>query len=308
MNTSSKVPSVRIGTNPIAWSNDAMPELGGETPLNTCLQQAALAGFTGIEMGGKFPREPKALASVLARFKLSLISGWYSANLVDNSVEQEWAQLEPHIDLLCSQGCSVLVFAETWQESFMETYRPMSTRPTLAADRFAQYGHKLSDLADKCLEKGIRLAVHHHIGSVIESQQDVIDLMHNTRESVGLLLDTGHAVSCGVDPLVVIQEFGSRICHVHCKDIRKPQWEIAKAKDQGFMESVLEGMFTVPGDGFIDYPAILAALNQAAYSGWLVVEAEQDPEKADPFVYAQKGYQYLARQAELAGFCIDYSA
>lgn len=295
--------SIRIGINPIGWSNDAMPELGGNTPLATCLSETAQAGYSGIEMGGKFPREPEELRRTLAAHGLKLISGWYSGNLVEHTAEKEWTLSQPHLQLLKSQGCEVLVYAETWQESFMETYRPMSTRPVIDDTAMETYAARLTEFADLCLsELGIRLAIHHHLGTIIESGEDIDRLMALAGPSVGLLLDTGHCVSGGANPLEVLRKHGERVCHVHCKDVRPHQFERAKAKDMGFMEAVLEGLYTVPGDGCIDYPSILAELKALNYQGWLVVEAEQDPKLANPLEYARLGYDYLERTAQSVGY------
>ncbi len=298
--------SIRIGINPIGWSNDAMPELGGDTPLETCLAEAAQVGYSGIELGGKFPREPEALRQVLATHALRLISGWYSGNLIDNSVEQEWALLQPHLALLKSQGCRVLVYAETWRESFMETNRPMSSRPVIDTAEMRPYAARLTELADRCLyDFNIRLAIHHHIGTIIQSDADIDQLMALAGPSVGLLLDTGHCLSAGADPVKVLERHAARVCHVHCKDVRAPQLKQAIGEDMGFMQAVLQGLYTVPGDGCIDYPALLAGLKSHNYQGWLVVEAEQDPQIANPLTFARMGYDYLHQSARAAGFDIS---
>lgn len=298
--------AIRIGINPIGWSNDAMPELGADTPLETCLSEAAQVGYSGIELGGKFPREPGALSQVLSTHALELISGWYSGNLIEHSVEQEWTLLQPHLELLKSQGCRVLVYAETWHESFMETRRPMSSRPVIDDAQMHDYATRLTDLADRCLyDYNMRLAIHHHIGTIIQSDSDIDQLMALAGPSVGLLLDTGHCLSAGADPVAVLARHGARVCHVHCKDVRAPQLQQALGEDMGFMQAVLHGLYTVPGDGCIDYPALLAGLKAIGYQGWLVVEAEQDPQVANPLVYARMGYDYLHQSARSAGFEIS---
>ncbi|GGO84496.1 myo-inosose-2 dehydratase [Marinobacterium nitratireducens] len=297
--------TIRIGINPIGWSNDAMPELGGDTPLETCLSEAAQVGYSGIEMGGKFPREAETLSQVLEGHGLQLISGWYSGNLVARSADEEWRLAGPHLQLLASQGCKVLVYAETWNESFMEICRPMSTRPLIDDTGMQAYAARLTEFADRCLaEYGIRLGIHHHIGTIIESGDDIDRLMALAGPSVGLLLDTGHCLSGGIDPIEVLRRHGARVCHVHCKDVRAPELEKARVKDLGFMEAVLEGLYTVPGDGCIDYPTLLSGLKALGYQGWLVVEAEQDPEVANPLQYARMGYDYLERTARTAGYAI----
>lgn len=299
--------TIKLGTNPIAWSNDALPELGKDTHLATCLSEASRAGFSGIEMGGKFPQNPAELSAVLAQHKLQLISGWYSGLLANRSVEDEWQALQPHLKLLLSQDCKVLIYAETWAEIFCDVYHPMSQRPSLTPIEITQYAEKLTALATLCLSENIQLAVHHHLGSIIETESDIDQLMTATGPSVGLLLDTGHCLVAGIDPISIINRHGSRICHVHCKDVRPVVLAQALRADMGFMQAVLQGLYTVPGDGCIDYPAILASLYAQNYSGWLVVEAEQDPELANPFHYAKMGFESLEQSALAAGFQIDNS-
>ena len=177
-------------------------------------------------------------------------------------------------------------------------------RPSLGADEWPAYGRKLTALAERMADFGVRMAFHHHMGTIVETDADVGLLMRHTGEAVGLLYDTGHSAFSGGDPLGLIKAHVKRVVHVHCKDARKAMLEHARATDMSFMGAVMEGIFTVPGDGFIDYPAILAVLAEADYSGWMVVEAEQDPAKAHPLTYATMGFRNLSRMARDAGFTI----
>lgn len=296
--------SVRIGINPITWTNDDMPELGGDTPLETCLAEAKQAGYAGIEMGGKFPRNAAELRPIMQRHGLALISGWYDGRIRDRSAADEFVAATPHLQLLKDMGCSHVVYADTSGGSHGGVATPISARPRLDAGDWPDYGRKVTALADKMAEFGVRMAFHHHMGTVVESDREVDLLMQHTGPSVGLLFDSGHSIFSGGDPVALARRHARRIVHVHCKDSRKPVLEAARQKDQSFMGAVLDGIYTVPGDGFIDYPAILTALHDAGYQGWLVVEAEQDPKKAHPLTYAKMGYENLSRFAREAGFTI----
>ena len=292
---------VRLGISPIGWSNDDLPELGGDTALETCLAEARLAGFQGIELGNKFPLDPAVLRPILERHGLSLISGWYSGRLLDRSVTEELAVIEVHRALLVAMGCAVLVYAETSRSIAGDRCRPLSGRPRLGDGGWRDFGGRLTDLAQRLSRRGIRLVYHHHIGSVVESEAEIDRLMAATGDSVALLLDTGHLAFAGVDPAVLARRYGHRIAHVHCKDVRRDVLAGVRAGDASFLAAVLDGVFTVPGDGCIDFGAVLAALAAADYRGWLVVEAEQDPAKAPPLAYARLGFAYLSAAAARAG-------
>jgi inosose dehydratase len=286
--------SVRLGISPIGWSNDDLPELGGDIALDTCLAEAREAGFEGIELGHKFPRDPALLRPLLAHRGLHLVSGWYSGRLLERSVAEELEAVEPHRALLAAMGCTVLVYAETTGGIAGDRTRPLSSRPSLLDEGWHDFGIRLTELADRLVEQGIRLAYHHHMGTVVETAAEIDRLMATTGGSVGLLLDTGHLSFAGVDPANIAWRHRLRINHVHCKDVRSGVLARARAADQSFLDSVLDGVFTVPGDGGIDFAAVLGALKAANYRGWLVVEAEQDPAKAPPLVYARRGFAYLS--------------
>jgi myo-inosose-2 dehydratase len=283
--------AVRIGANPIGWSNDDMRELGGETPLETCLAEAKEAGFEGMELGHKFPREPKALGAVLGKFGLSLVSGWYSAELLLRDADEEMKHLRPHLDLLKSLGSNVLVFAETSNAIHGDRSKPLADRPVLPADRWVEFGKRMTAVGDATLKEGVRLVYHHHMGTIVESEKEIDALMANTGPSVHLLLDSGHATFGGADPAALARRYRDRISHVHTKDVRRDVMEKARKERLSFLDAVIAGVFTVPGDGMVDYPAMFREL--PGYSGWVVVEAEQDPKKAHPLTYAKMGYKNL---------------
>jgi inosose dehydratase len=292
---------VSLGISPIGWSNDDLPKLGGDTPLETCLAEARLAGYEGIELGHKFPRDPVVLRPILERFGLSLISGWHSGRLLERSVREEMAAIDPHCALLVAMGCSVLVFAETSGSIAGDRRRPLSSRPQLGDGSWLDFGSRLTEVAEHLLQRGIRLAYHHHMGTVIENAAEIDRLMAATGDAVGLLLDTGHAAFAGADPAVLVRRYEDRIKHVHCKDVRRQMLARVRASNASFLDAVVDGVFTVPGDGCIAFDEVLAALAAARYRGWLVVEAEQDPVKAPPLAYARLGFDHLSFTAARAG-------
>jgi inosose dehydratase len=284
---------VRIGINPLTWSNDDLPALGGDTPLSQCLSEGAQAGYAGFELGNKFPREAAVLRPLLAEHNLDLISGWYSARLLERSVEEEIFEMESHVNLLSQMECKVMVFAEVTGCVHGNINTPLSARPMLPAADWIDFGRKLSEVGAAMLKRGVRMAYHHHMGTVVESEQEIDQLMNACDDNVGLLLDAGHLTFAGGDPVAVVQRHGHRIVHVHCKDVRQPELDRALQTDSSFLDAVLDGVFTVPGDGSVDFSAVLRALKKIGYQDWLVVEAEQDPEKADPLTFARMGYEYL---------------
>ena len=293
--------AVRLGINPLTWTNDDMPELGADTPLESCLSEAREAGFVGIELGHKFPRRSATLRPILASYGLDLVSGWYSGRLLERSVAEEISAVEDHLRLLAEMGCAVMVYAEVTGSIHTTRSQPLSRRPTLADGDWAAYGERLTALAEHLAERGVRMAYHHHMGTVIESEEDIDRLMARTGNAVGLTLDTGHITYAGGDPVRTVMQHGRRINHVHCKDLRQDVLDRAKASDWSFLESVLESVFTVPGDGCVDFPKLCAALKDEGYEGWLVVEAEQDPAKAHPMTYAHLGHAGLTQAVLTAG-------
>lgn len=292
-------PPVRLGTNPIAWSNDDLRTLGGKTPLETCLRETRQAGFEGIELGHKFPRTAPELRAVLEAHGLALVSGWYSAELLRRDARAEIAAIRDHLTLLKDCGATVLIFAETSNAIHGDRRTPLADRPHLQPDEWKPFGARMTDVAKHVADHGLALAYHHHMGTVVESADDIARLMDATGDAVHLLLDTGHATFAGADPLVLARAYRPRIAHLHAKDIRADVMARARAEDLSFLDAVVEGVFTVPGDGCVDFAAVLREL--PAYAGWLVIEAEQDPEKANPLRYATLGRENLARFAREAG-------
>ena len=285
--------SVKLGIAPIAWSNDDMPELGGETSLEQCLEEASLAGFIGIESGGKFPKTSKELLPKLNNYNLNLCSGWYGGNLRKNSTDEEKQLIRNQLDLFKDCNAPCIVFAEVSGSIQGDPNRKLSTRPQMDSEEWSSFCKKISEMAKFLEGEGMPLAYHHHMGTVIETQEDTIRLLENTDESVKLTLDTGHMLFAQGNSKKILEDFSNRIIHIHCKDIRKDVLDNSLKNDLSFRGAFLEGAFTVPGDGCIDYKPLFDILKTKNYSGWLVVEAEQDPAKANPFEYAKIGYKYL---------------
>lgn len=295
----------RLGIAPIAWSNDDLPELGGDTPLETCLSEARAAGYSGVETGGKFPKSVPELKAVLEAHGLALVSGWYSGTVLDNELEAEKDKAQGQLTLYRDCGAACIVYGETAGTIQNRPEAPLATRRRLAADEIRAYGRRLTAFAEFCADEGVPLAFHHHMATAIETEDDLDLLMAHTGEAVGLLYDAGHMAFAGGDVLAVIDRHGPRIRHVHTKDVRRRVIDGLDRHRKSFLDAVLEGAFTVPGDGDIDFRAVMRRLAGVGYEGWFVVEAEQDPAKAPPFEYAKIGHRALTAALEAAGYRIE---
>jgi len=288
---------VKIGINPISWMNDDLPSLGGETPLETALSEGAQIGYRGFELGNKFPKEPAALRAVLGKYSLECISGWYSGQLADanRTVEQEIAAVGPHLRLLAENGATVMVYGEV-ADAIQGKPQPLYKRPRFtSAGQWQAYADKMTAFARHTLSRGVRLSYHHHMGAYVESPDDVDRLMALTGPELGLLFDSGHMTFGGGDAVAVLRKHIARVSHVHCKDVRPAVTKMARNANWSFLQSVMNGAFSVPGDGCIDFDGVLRLLYQHGYEGWLVVEAEQDPAVAPSYQYAQMGFQHLTQ-------------
>jgi inosose dehydratase len=286
---------VRIGINPISWMNDDLPSLGGDTPLEVALAEGAQIGYAGFELGNKFPKTSDALRAVLAPYGLACVSGWYSGRLADSkrTVEDEIEAVGPHLRLLAGSGATVMVYGEV-ADAIQGQPQALRRRPRFHDEaQWQVYGRKLDAFGAHLLRHGVRLAYHHHMGAYVEAPDDVDKLMSVTGPEVGLLFDTGHMLFGGAEVLAMLDKHIGRVCHVHCKDVRPAVATIARNRDWSFLQSVLNGVFTVPGDGCVDFGAVLRRLAGHGYRGWLVVEAEQDPAVAPSYQYAKMGYDHI---------------
>jgi len=291
-----------LGIAPIGWTNDDLPELGGEIPLETCLADAQAAGYSGMERGGKFPKTADEMLAVLGKYDLQLVSGWYSGTVLDNDLEAEKDQAREQIDLFKAVGCTCIVYGETAGTVQNIRNAPLNTRRRLSDDQIRDYGRRLTAFAEFCADEKMPLAFHHHMATAIETEQDLDTLMANTGEAVGLLYDAGHMAFAGGDILRVIDNHGPRIIHVHTKDVRNSVIHTIDRDRVSFLDAVIQGAFTVPGDGSIDFDAVIQRLADNGYEGWFIVEAEQDPAKAPPAEYARIGYDSLVGSLAKAGY------
>ena len=286
---------IKLGIAPIAWSNDDMPELGGDTPIEQCLEEASLAGFTGIELGGKFPRNPEITNFLLNKYNLKMPGGWYGSFLRNRSVEEEWSAMQDHLNLLKLVNADIFVFADVSGSIQGDQTRELSTRPYIEDDEFIKYCKKINEISNRLYDEGIPMSYHEHMGTIIQTENDVDRFMNNTNDNTFLLYDTGHLLFAQANYERVLKNYVQKINHVHCKDIRKDILENSLKNDLSFRESFLDGVFTVPGDGCIDYEPLFKILHENDYEKWLIIEAEQDPKKANPFKYAKIGYNYLSK-------------
>jgi inosose dehydratase len=295
---------IRLGIAPIGWSNDDLPELGGDIPLEQCLREAREAGYSGVEKGGKFPLDPKVLGPMLQEHGLKLVSGWFSGELRHGSVEREKRRIAQQLALYRGLDVPVMVYAETTGTVQAALDTPVAERPRMPEKDFKSYGDGLTELAEWLREEGCPMTFHHHMGTVVETEREIDLLMARTGDAVGLLFDTGHLHFAGGDVLATARRHGRRINHVHCKDIRADVLARLKDENWSFLKGVIEGVFTVPGDGAIDFRAFAQVLAEVGYSGWIVVEAEQDPNKANPLAMARIGHAALSDAFTRAGFAI----
>ena len=295
---------INLGIAPIAWSNDDMPDFGGDTPIETCLFEAQSVGFRGIELGGKFPRNPGTIKYLLNKFNLELPGGWYGAHLNERSVEEEWQAMQNRIELYKLINSSVFIFADISGSIQGEPKIPLSKRPRLNDNEWSVYCNKISEIAKRLSDIGLPMSYHEHMGTIIQSEQDIYRLLDNTDDKTSLLFDTGHIFFAKGDYESILKKYVSRVNHVHCKDIRKEILNKSLLNDLSFRDSFLEGVFTVPGDGYINYKPLFEILYDNKYSKWLIVEAEQDPKKANPLKFAKIGYNYLNRILTEVGYQI----
>ncbi|MEJ5899965.1 myo-inosose-2 dehydratase [Ochrobactrum teleogrylli] len=294
---------ILYGTNPIAWSNDDDRSLGAHITLDQCLDEAAKIGFDGIEKGHKFPQEPDALKAVLEQRGLRYVSGWHSLNLLVNSVEDEKAAMQPALDLLKAMGSKVIIVCETSNAIHGDNDKPLSERPVLEEARWPTFGAGVEALAAHAAQQGIALVYHHHMGTIVQSEDEIDLLMHHTGPATKLLLDTGHCLFGGGDPERAAKKHMARVGHIHAKNVRPAIATEVSDQSLSFLEGVRRGVFTVPGDkeGAVDFVPVLKQAAEHGYQGWLVIEAEQDPDIRNPFEYQTLGLKSLKAFARDAG-------
>ncbi|MEJ5021700.1 myo-inosose-2 dehydratase [Ochrobactrum vermis] len=294
---------ILYGTNPIAWSNDDDRSLGAHITLDQCLDETAKIGFDGIEKGHKFPQEPAALKAVLEPRKLRYVSGWHSLNLLVNSVDEEQKAMQPALDLLKAMGSKVIIVCETSNAIHGDDDKSLSERPALEEARWEKFGADVEALAGYAAAQGVVLVYHHHMGTVVQSEDEIDLLMQHTGPHTKLLLDTGHCLFGGGDPKRVAKKHMARVGHIHAKNVRPAIATEVRDQSLSFLEGVRRGVFTVPGDaeGGVDFVPVLKVAAESGYQGWLVIEAEQDPDIRNPYKYQSLGLKSLKSFAHEAG-------
>jgi len=291
--------SIRLAIAPIGWTNDDLPELGGEIPFEQCVSEMALAGFVGSEVGNKYPRDTDVLKRALALRGLQICNAWFSTFLTTNPYEEVERDFVEHCTFLKEMGATMVGVAEQGNSIQGRQDLPVfDAKPVNTEEQWKLLCEGLDRLGAKAKEMGMTLTYHHHMGTGVQTAAEIDRLMESTdSELVGLLYDTGHLVFSGEDEIAVLKKWLSRIRHVHLKDVRKEKREAAIAGKWSFLKGVKEGVFTVPGDGCIDFEPIFTILKDSGYQGWWVVEAEQDPALANPLEYALKARTYIREKA-----------
>lgn len=285
-----------VGVNPIAWWNADFPELGDGVALSRCLSEIRQAGYAGTELGHGFPTDARELSAMLEQHELALISGWYPSRVLARAIDEEERAFADFAAFLAAAGARYAVVAELThcvQRDRAAALRFRAGPSVLASAEWARLAHGMERLAAVAREHGLELAYHPHVGTVVQDESQVVELVERTSKAVRLTADTGHIRLAGDDPARFFARFQERIALVHLKDVRAPVVEQIMRTPTSFYDAVVAGVFTVPGDGDIDFSGVLDVLRGSGYDGWLVVEAEQDPRKADPFVYAKKGRETL---------------
>ena len=286
---------IQLAIAPIAWTNDDMPELGSENTFEQCISEMALAGFTGTEIGNKYPKDPEVLEQYLNIRGLKVASAWFSAFLTTKPFEETAEAFKAHRDFLHAMGAKVIVVAEQGHSiQGIMTAPVFDDKPVFTDEEWKKLAEGLEKLGDLAHEKDMEIVYHHHMGTGVQTTEEIDRLMEMTDpDKVKLLFDTGHLVFSGENPIAVYNRHQDRLKHIPFTDIRQETAEEVEKEKDSFLNGVKKGVFTVPGDGMIDFTPIWTAIHASDYEGWIVVEAEQDPAKANPFEYAVKARSYI---------------
>ena len=289
---------IRLAIAPIGWTNDDMPELGGEIPFEQCISEMALAGFEGSEVGNKYPRDPERLNKALKLRGLTICNAWFSSFLTTKSLVEVEKDFVQQCDFLYAVGARVIGAAEQGNSIQGKPLPIFDAKPRFTDEEWKRLTEGLNHLGALAKKKGMQLVYHHHMGTGVQTTEEIDRLMEMTDpELVGLLYDTGHLVFSGEDHLAILHKYLKRIKHVHLKNVRFEVMEKAKKEKWSFLQAVRNGVFTVPGDGGLDFVPVFDALKSGGYKGWWVVEAEQDPAKANPLEYALIARRYIKEKA-----------
>ena len=295
----------KLGMSPIAWWNDDLVELSDDVSLEECLRQSRSAGFTGMEMGRRFPADPKVMLPILKKADVTLCGGWFSGTLVNEGLSENKDRIAPMIELFKAVAAPCIVYGEIGRSIQGDRSKPLATKAVLEASEMKAYANKVTKFGEWCAEQGMPLSFHHHMATVVETEQEVDAFMNNSGPGIPLLLDAGHLAFAGGDPLRAIDKHHKRITHVHVKDVRMDVIKKLDRSRQSFLDAVALGAFTVPGDGSLDFGAIVKKFAHYGYEGWFVVEAEQDPKKNPPLKMAQVGHKELMRVMTAAGYTVE---
>jgi inosose dehydratase len=290
----------KLGMSPIAWWNDDLIELSDDVSLEECLRQSRSAGFTGMEMGRRFPGDPATMLPILKAADVTLCGGWFSGRLAEGDLAADQERILPMIELFKAVDAPCIVYGEVARSIQGDRSRPLATKPKLSEDDMKSYGRRVTELSDWCANRGMPLTYHHHMAAVVETEAELDLFMRHS--GVPLLFDAGHMAFAGGDVLRVIDKHHERITHVHTKDVRMDVINKLDRSKQSFLDAVALGAFTVPGDGSLDFETMVKKLAGYGYEGWFVVEAEQDPRKAPPLKMAQIGYKELMRVMTAANY------
>jgi len=294
---------IQFGTNPIAWANDDDQTIGANISTDRILEEAGrLIGFDGIENGHRWPNDPAELKARLGAYGLKFISGWYSTNLLVQTVAEEIEAVQGHLAKLKHNDCKVCIVCET-SNAIHGSDKPVNDRPTLTADEMVAFGAKLEEFAQYLADQGVTLVYHHHMGTIVESPEEIDAFMAATGPATHLLFDAGHCAFGGGDPVAVLTKHVGRVRHFHAKNIRSAITAKVRAEGLSFLQGVVQGAFTVPGDqeGDVDFKPLLQILADNNYDGWIVIEAEQDPDVRNPLLYQTLGLHTLKRIATETG-------
>lgn len=297
--------TARLGIAPIAWWNDDLEELSDDVSLEECLRQASVAGFTGMETGRRFPMDPAVLGPTLDQYGISVCGGWFSGLLLDGDIEAEKDRIAEQLAFFKATNAPCIVYGETARSIQGDRSKPLATKPILSEDEIRTYAHKMTAFGEWCAEQGMPLSYHHHMAAVIETEQELDLFMKHSGEGIPLLYDAGHMAFAGGDVLGVIDKHHARISHVHTKDVRRAVIDGLDRTRESFLDAVVKGAFTVPGDGDLDFEAIVKKLASYGYQGWFVVEAEQDPKVSPPLEMAKIGHRELLRVMAAAGYAVQ---
>ncbi len=296
--------SVKIGISPIAWQNDDLPDLTAAYTMEQALKEAREIGYTGVERGQRMPGDTEGLRAYLDASDIALCGGWCSGASLVNDFATEREAVREQVAQFVALNSPCIVYAECSNTVQGQIGTPVNDRPKLSRNEVLAYAAKITELAKWMADQGMPMAYHHHMGTIIESEDDVNWLMEGSGPEVKLCFDTGHLLFGGGDVLATLNRWGDRVHHVHFKDIRPQVVQDTRENNRSFLDAVIAGAFTVPGDGCIDFQAVANTLKALDYSGWIVVEAEQDPAKAPPYEYSKMGYDHILEVCGKAGLSI----